>query len=279
MKRIAIILTVYNRKQQTLQCIKALEEQTIHTNKQNIEIDIYLTNDGCTDGTPEAIKEKFPYIHIIDGDGTLFWNRGMYMAWQEAAKKNYDYYLWLNDDTHLYNDAIERLVTTSEEYENLSVIIGSCCSTTDENIITYGGRDEKGILINDLGTCKKCIIFNGNIVLIPRFVFAKVGFNDNYYRHAMGDYDYSLMVKKEGLNSYVAKGLYGTCDLHPNKPKWCDSKVKLSERLKALYSPGGNGSNPFEFFHFRRKHYGIIAACATFISNHIHVLLPKLWEK
>lgn len=279
MKRVAVIITVYNRKEQTLQCLKALNKQTTHTNRQNIEINIYLTNDGCTDGTPEAIKEDFPYVHIIDGDGNLFWNRGMYVAWQEAAKSNYDYYLWLNDDTHLYYDAVERLITVSEEKYNQSVIIGSCCSATNKNIITYGGRDKEGRLIEDVERTTKCTIFNGNIVLIPRFVFAKVGFNDYYYNHALGDFDYSLMVKKAGLNSYVAKGVYGTCELHSSKPKWSDSSIRFSERWKAFYSTGGNGANPFEFFHFRNKHYGILAALATFISNHLHVLFPKFWEK
>ena len=46
----------------------------------------------------EAVGKMFPQVHIIKGDGNLFWNRGMYMAWQAAIKeKDYDFYLWLND--------------------------------------------------------------------------------------------------------------------------------------------------------------------------------------
>lgn len=270
-------MTVYNRKAHTLQCLKNIKEQTINVNK-DVKVDIYLTNDGCTDGTPEAVKELFPYVNIIEGDGTLFWNRGMYAAWQEAAKSDYDFYLWLNDDTHLKSDAIERLLECSESKKNESVVIGSCSSSANENEITYGGHDEKGRLIKDVTTERKCVIFHGNIVFIPRFIFNKIGFNDQYYRHAMGDFDYSLMVHKNKLGAYVAKGVLGICDLHTSKPKWCDSKAKLTERWKAFHKPGGNGSNPFEFFYYKRKHYGLIPACSTFISNYIHVLFPKLWE-
>lgn len=277
MKRIAILLTVYNRKEKTLQCLKNIEEQTIHTNSE-IKIDIFLTNDGCTDGTPEAVRTQFPYVNIIEGDGSLFWNRGMYAAWQEAAKGNYDFYLWLNDDTYLKKDAIERLLTSSENKQHSAVVIGSCCSSSSENEITYGGHDKKGGLIKDVSTEQKCVIFHGNIVLIPSFVFKQIGFNNKRYRHAFGDYDYSLMVHKKGLESYVASGVFGICDLHTSKPKWCDSKVKLSERWKAFHKPGGNGSNPFELFHYKRKHFGLLSACKTFISNYIHVLFPKLWE-
>lgn len=270
-------MTVFNRKAHTIQCLKNIEEQTIHANK-HVKVDVYLTNDGCTDGTPEAVSEQYPNVCIIEGDGTLFWNRGMYAAWQEAAKSDYDFYLWLNDDTHLKSDAIERLLECSENKKNESVVIGSCSSSANENEITYGGHNEKGRLIKDVSTEQKCVIFHGNIVLIPRSIFEQVGFNDRHYRHAMGDYDYSLMVHKKGLESYVAAGVFGVCDLHTSKPKWCDANVRLTERWKAFHKPGGNGSNPFEFFYYKRKHYGLIPACSTFISNYIHVLFPKLWE-
>ena len=71
-----------------------------------LRLDIYLTDDGCTDGTPEAIKRQFPKVHIIKGDGNLFWNRGMYRAWEEAAKQDYNFYLWLNDDSYLVDGAL-----------------------------------------------------------------------------------------------------------------------------------------------------------------------------
>lgn len=271
-------MTVFNRKAHTLQCLKNIEGQAIHANK-DVKVEIFLTNDGCTDGTPEAVKELFPHVNIIEGDGSLFWNRGMYAAWQEAAKGDYDFYLWLNDDTHLKNDSIERLLECSERKKNEAVIIGSCCSSSNEDEITYGGHYKDGKLITDVSSEKQCVIFHGNIVLIPRFIFEKIGFNDRHYRHAMGDYDYSLMVQRKGLKSFVAKGVFGVCDLHTSKPKWCDSKVKLTERWKAFHKPGGNGSNPFEFFYYKKKNYGIIPACVTFISNYIHVLFPRFWDK
>ena len=98
MQSIAILLTVFNRRKKTLRCLDALHSQLPI---KNYSIDIYLTNDGCTDGTPEAIAQKFPEVNIIHSKGNLFWNRGMYTAWEEATKrKEYDYYLWLNSDTH-----------------------------------------------------------------------------------------------------------------------------------------------------------------------------------
>ena len=101
-------MTVFNRKEQTLKCLDLIQSQDL---PRNCQLTIYLTNDGCTDGTPAAVRERFPSIKIIDGDGTLFWNRGMYTAWAAAAKdRDYDFYLWLNDDTYLFEGAINELI-------------------------------------------------------------------------------------------------------------------------------------------------------------------------
>lgn len=83
MKLIAVLLTVHNRKEKTLCCLQNLFKQKIPNGYQ---IEVYLTDDGCTDGTPEAVHEQFPAVHIIKGDGSLFWNRGMYTAWDTAGK-------------------------------------------------------------------------------------------------------------------------------------------------------------------------------------------------
>lgn len=121
MKKIAILITVHNRKEKTLACLKNLYAQQL---PNAVEIEVYLTDDGCTDGTVEAIRIHYPQTNIIKGDGNLFWNRGMYEAWCVAEKKDYDYYLWLNDDTILFETAIVSLLSTSDKMGDYSIIVG-----------------------------------------------------------------------------------------------------------------------------------------------------------
>ena len=71
--RIAAIITCHNRKEKTLVCLKSLFQII-----QNI--DVFLTDDGSTDGTSEAVKKIYPQVNIIQGDGNLFWSRGMYIV-------------------------------------------------------------------------------------------------------------------------------------------------------------------------------------------------------
>ncbi|MBQ7945239.1 MAG: glycosyltransferase family 2 protein [Bacteroidales bacterium] len=273
MKKIAALLTVYNRKDKTVQCLQNLFSQeginVIYS------IDVYLTDDGCSDGTSETVIGLFPDVNIIKGDGSLFWNRGMFSAWKKAAEKSFDYFLWLNDDTFLYSDSIVRLVKCSQDYPNI-ILVGSTCDISTKSSITYGGMDKHKNMIYDKKEPKPCYYMHGNIVLIPNYVYEKVGMNDPKYRHSLGDHDYGLMAQKLGINVYVAPGLYGECDRHESISTWKNPNVDLRTRWKAFFSP--TGRNPFEFFYYRKKHFGVIPACKSFITNFIHVLFPSLWK-
>lgn len=271
--RIAVLLTVFNRKVTTLSCLNNLTKQT---GLENVRLDVYLTDDGCTDGTPEAVREQYPEAHIIKGDGTLYWNRGMIAAWTEAEKGDYDYYLLLNDDTILNPDALSRFIVTSNTHVDKAIIVGSCHSSDDITIQTYGARDKNFNLIHpDLAGNVKPVTFNANAVLIPRYVYQKLGTLDPIFHHSLGDFDYGLRAYKIGIEMVVSPGFIGECDTHPTIDKWADPTKSLSERWSHFMSP--TGANPFEFFKFKRRHKGIVAACLTFCSNFVHVLFPSIW--
>jgi GT2 family glycosyltransferase len=273
MKSIAVLLTVFNRKETTLRCLSNLFEQEV---PQGYSFDVFLTNDGCTDGTPEAVKERFPQVKIIDGDGNLFWNRGMWTAWNVASEaKEYDYYLWLNDDTMLYPDALKALLESSENKENKSIIVGACQDTETHAKITYGGRD-KGNLVIPKGDDAEIMGFNGNIVLVPQYVFKILGNLDYYYTHSKGDFDYSIRAQKTGVKMYQVGIPLGSCDVHPTLDKWCDPQIPFKQRWKMLHKP--NGMPPKEIFHLE-KQISMMKASFHFMTIYIRCIFPSLWIK
>lgn len=271
--RIAVLMTVFNRKEKTVSCLRS-----IYKNKrESFSLDVYLTNDGCTDGTDTEIKKQFQDVHIIEGNGNLFWNRGMYAAWCEAEKQDYDFYLWVNDDMLIYDNSIENLIETSITKDNKAIIVGY---TTNSKLdrITYGGRSHESKLIDKVSEITKCSTFNGNFVLIPRYVYKTIGKNDPTFHHAIGDSDYGLRAEKAGISSFIAKYSCGICDSHEKLPKCFDPSAPFLTRIRWFYKPGGNGANPNEFFIFRKRHYGLLPAIKTYISNYLHMLFPRLWN-
>lgn len=268
-KQVAILITAHNRRQKTVKCINNIYLSSI----KGVRLSVYLCDDNSTDGTTEYVKRLFPQVNVIKGDGNLFWNRGMHLAWENACKANPDYYLWLNDDTQIMSDSICRLLKCSNELSDKAIVVGSTYASQQRNTLTYGGRlrgRNKPFVVPDEYTPTPCDTFNGNIVLIPRYVFEIVGFNDDYYHHSFGDFDYGIVAWLKGVRSYVAPGHYGLCERNNPIPLFRRNCYSLMKRYKLLYSP--LGYNPMEDFHLNKKYLPLWKCIWYFIKLHINVL-------
>ena len=269
--RSAILMTVHNRKSQTLKCLEACREQFAEL-KGKFDFTVYLVDDGSTDGTSEAVLEMFPGTVILKGDGSLFWNHGMIRAWEEAAKEDFDFYIWLNDDTILLPGALGVLLENSSYLRHKAILAGTAKDSSGR--LSYGGRTRKGRLIPPDETIPiPCDTFNGNLVLVPRYAFKALGTMDPHYSHSFGDYDYGIRADKAGITTVIAPGVLALCDRTPGLPKWRNGAYTLKQRYCAIISPKGR---PFrEQFLYDTRKGNVLTAIAHFISLNIKVLFPK----
>jgi GT2 family glycosyltransferase len=261
---IAVLITCHNRKLKTLSCLDALFKQNLPA---STNIDVYLVDDGSTDGTETAVRQTYPQIKIFKGDGGLFWNRGMRWAFAEAIEADYDFYFWLNDDTNLYPQALETLLTN---YKNLlqsgkskSILVGSTQDPVTKNI-SYGGLVRCSwwhplkfeLLEPDKQKLIACDTINGNCVLIPREVVAIVGNIESTFVHSSGDWDYGLRAKQNGVLNWIAPNYLGTCAPNSQRGTWMDGTLSVSERFKKVFQPKGL---PFgEWRLFSQRHAGML---------------------
>jgi GT2 family glycosyltransferase len=270
---IAVLITCHNRKNKTLSCLKALFDQK--GLYEEFTINVFLVDDGSTDGTSRAIQDQFPKVKIIQGTGKLYWNRGMYLSWKTAAAAyDFDYYLWLNDDTFLFQNALEVLLNG----KFLNAII---CGTTISEITkkaTYGGYiTYLNKLIVPNGDFQKSDFCNGNCLLIPRNVFLSLGNLDPIFKHALGDFDYSLRASKRGIEIKVAPEYIGLCESHFTIPNWRNTEINVLKRFSFLYS-SLSGTHPLEFFIFEKRHFGLKSAIYRFLLSHLRTIFPFIWK-
>ena len=254
-KSIAVLMTCHNRRETTLRCLRALYEQNL---PGGVNFETYLVDDGCTDDTGEAVREQFPDVRILRGDGNLYWCRGMRMAWTEAMKGDYDYYLWLNDDVILLPGAIQTLLASADEVRQREghdgIIVGSCCDPeTGER--SYGGaiRKRSNAPVIPTDHLQSCDMMNGNIALIPCHVSKVVGNLSQEFAHTSGDNDYGLRAIKEGFMIWVAPGFQGLCSVNKTA-SWMDPNTPLCKRWRQLHAI--KGQPLYETCIFARRHCG-----------------------
>lgn len=242
---IAILYTCFNRKDKTISSLRGLFSAVEYYNKFSeapIHPSIFLTDDGCTDGTSEAIVLMYPDkdITIIKGSGSLFWAGGMIAAWQEAMSKDtqWDYYLLLNDDTIMFQSCIQELMNThlfcKRHYNRVGIYSGLTCATSNLNSITYGGRIitnsflGTSMQVKKTGMPQMIDLTNANILMVPNSIVEEIGILYSGYRHGNADFDYSMQARKRGIPVLVTENVCGMCD--------CDHKSgqELKEHLLSM---------------------------------------------
>ena len=212
MERIAVILTSYNRVQKTYSCIQRIISSKI---PDQYSIEIFLVDDLSIDNTEKIIKEKFPQVNVITGNGNLYWCGGMRMAWNTAYKKyDFDYYIWINDDVEILDNSIHQLFEIQKEYllnTSKNCIVFGFCSSFNSNKITYGGIYKKKYLTPN-GKIQNANLINGNFVLVPKQIFKVLGNLSEQYTHGMADYDYSLRANENNIDCVSTKYVVAKCD-------------------------------------------------------------------
>lgn len=262
--RIAVLMTCFNRRDTTMRCLSQLYAQTT---RQDVDYEVYLVDDG-SDGTGDQVEAEYPAVHVCRGDGSLFWCGGMRRAFDEAAKdsRGFDYYLWLNDDITMAPDAVDRLIGTHQTLAAssgaYSITVGTFADPVS-GAVTYGGVVRKGLVnrlsfqvIGPVDEPTPCDTLNGNMVLIPQSVVARVGNLERRFRHSMGDFDYGLRARQAGGSVWIAPGIVGTCSRNSPKGSWEDDAVPVRDRWRKVLSP--KGLPPREVLHFYRTHGGIL---------------------
>lgn len=289
MKKIAVLLTVHNRIEKTLKCIDALLESIGKTPK--VHADIYLTDDGSSDGTTKVLKEKpFPdnvELHILQGSGNLFWCGGMNNSWSAAINNgSYDGYLWLNNDTYVFPDMLTELLAVNayclDNKHKRGIYVGSTKSSATGRF-TYGGFDFKNRwILKDLfvipdGEYHDCQCAHGNVLYVPHEVVEQMGMLYPGYWHSGADHDYTYSAYKSGIPIIVMRKYVGLCENDHGNDGYAEFlRMPLRERFSYLYSPTGFNLHNTLLFQKRCFPYRYPF---VYVAGILKALLPNIYLK
>jgi len=264
--KIAVLLTTFNRSATTAECLRRLNMQRV----PNATIRVFVIDGGSTDGTYEFLKSQQNIVSaMVSG---AHWARGTRLAWELAQPWNPDFFILLNDDTHLRDAAIEDLLSCVRESSPPSVVVGAIAERESGDVV-YGPLYRlKGVSRLSFGLEDADhfpVTFNANCVLIPKSVAQMVGGISEKFEHSMADIDYGLRCSELGIRilSPSLPVAYGQ-----GNPAWksATSVLTIANARWMLTNP--KGVPLVEWLYFSRRHGGWIWP-ANFIIRYLKLAI------
>ncbi|MBC8213143.1 MAG: glycosyltransferase family 2 protein [Candidatus Marinimicrobia bacterium] len=204
---VTIIVLNWNGKDLTLSCLESLSKVTY----QNASV--LLVDNGSSDGSIEAIKEKFPQVDILGLDKNYGYAGGNNRGYQSISENSTDFVCFLNNDTEVAPNFIDKLVDASKKLGNNNLFGPKIYYAGNPGVIWYAGGIVKlplriyhrGIRKADSEEFSKVIqtdYVTGCCLFTSWETINNLkGFDESFGMYSE-DVDLCLRAKKLGLKSY-----------------------------------------------------------------------------
>lgn len=278
------LVSCYNRVNTT---IAFLESFFGLLKDSQVDLTLYLLDDGSSDNTSGIISKLYPSVNLINSLGGNYWAGGMRIVFQNINKKDiedYTHLFVLNDDIVLKQNAlIDSLIELEKtKWSDSSLPYAAVMSMIDLELgkVVYGGLNNKsrfGGFIFEVVKSKKSIIYadtlNMNAVLISRGAINKIGFLDKIFAHHRADIDFGLRLTKNGGLILVLPGVHGYCTLNSYRSFNYFSERNIFRRIKLLLHPKNEPFfERFIFFWRHSKNLGIF----FYFTPYFTILFPRI---
>lgn len=227
-----VILPVHNRKAVTLKCLAHLKEQGDLNAYHIIVID-----DGSTDGTSQAIASQYPTVHLLKGDGNLWWTGAIKLGMEYAVSKGSRYCVWLNDDTLPEANSIRSLIEHCDKHPKTIAAANVLDPHTHKP--SYGGVIRQKLKILPIFANKQSVFCNGlsgNLVCINSDLISAIGYpNNRLSPHYYGDVIYTHCAQFAGYQLVLLHDAVAYCKDDHEPIRWFHSDQAFTEIFKERF--------------------------------------------
>lgn len=134
-KIMAAILVNFNNAVITINCVKSL------INSTGVCPDVFVVDNASKEADYLLLQRELPdNVELIRNNRNLGYVGGVNSGIMEARKRDYDYYLILNNDTVISPDAADALQKTALRHNNQCIVSGKVYNMDEPNTLQYIGQ-------------------------------------------------------------------------------------------------------------------------------------------
>ena len=216
---LSIIVTSFDTKELTLECL-----DSVFANTNGCPYEVIVVDNGSSDGSAEAIAERYPQVKLLALGENLGFARANNVAGKSATG---EYVLLLNPDTVVLGQAIQNLLAFAKAHPDAG-ISGGRTLFRDRTLNTtscFGMPTPRSMLFRALGlsalfrgntffdpeslgrwrrdSVRQVDVIAGCLLLMRRELWNEVGgFDEDFFMYGE-DVDLSMRVIKQGWKCYV----------------------------------------------------------------------------
>ena len=268
---VSVIILNWNGKDDTLECLDSLRR--LDYPKQRIEV--IVSDNGSTDGSQAAIKEKFEQmksegyrkLDLIE-NGTNIGAPAAYNSALEKVGEDVEYIFKLDNDVALKEDVLSVLVDRLESNPEIGVIGPRIVYYLNPGVTAHGAgfiqwwrgkpfwKDSQELI--------KCDFVTGCAVLIRREAIEKLGhFLDERFFVYWDDTDLCLELREIGYLTYYEPSTYVAHKVSKTTGHESPFRVYYMSRNKVL---------------FMRKHASLVNLVLFYLVHLFWIPIYTVWR-
>ncbi len=202
--KICILVLNWNGADDTIACLQSLKNVT-YANAEIVVID-----NGSTDDSVPRIQKQFGDVKIIELESNLFYGGGNNAGLEWAQNQDFDYVIFLNNDTTVEPDFLEPLLAGFEFSTHVGMVAPLMCYSAAPDLIWYGGGNINlwtGVVehlhirksASTLDTKSKLTDYiTGCCLMMPTKLIVELGGFDLSFKMYGEDVDLSLRARAAG---------------------------------------------------------------------------------
>ncbi|RLC67382.1 MAG: glycosyltransferase family 2 protein [Chloroflexi bacterium] len=202
--RVAVIVLNWNRREDTLECLRSLERLTYPN------YGVIVVDNGSTDGSVEAVQEAFPSLQLLTNAENLGFAGGNNVGIRYALDGEADYVFLLNNDTVVDAALLDELVAAAEADPQIGLVGPKIYYYDQPDRLWYAGAREQwlrripatvGLDELDQGQydqVRETAFVYGTAMLIRRQALEGIGLFDERFFAYHEDADFCMRARQAG---------------------------------------------------------------------------------